>query len=449
MPPVLRRYTPPTCTLEIMAAGSVLSRWTERQVLKRVQFRLRLEDPRISREDRITLTGDRTQLEALCQAVSSYVQTVLVMAPSPAVTVMPIPAEPARSASIHLTARGILNHTLHLGELATPETGSTMALTVTQLADLATALDAYQADAIALPTLARSPSSGFRKQGIIAAATVLVFGTTLSLANLWLTASQTATQTEGSAEGSAESITERSEDAPIALGSRTAEQADSMDTPGEDTLSSAPSDRPTVEEDSSSPSDRPERLNRPAPTQPSPTPQDRPTRSTNSPPSVPSALNEPSETSLAMPAEPPIALDSAEPVRPQMPGPIEGERQSIPQSLPETALPPAPTAPPTDLAPGTAFDRIPQVAELRQYFQQRWAPPPDLNQALEYQLTIDASGAVQTVTPLGQPSRDYSGSALPSSGQTVVSPTTGESLRIRVLLHPEGSVQTFLESTNP
>jgi hypothetical protein len=113
--------------------------------------------------------------------------------------------------------------------------------------------------------------------------------------------------------------------------------------------------------------------------------------------------------------------------------------------------PPAPTAAPSaDLTPGTAFDRIPQVAEVRQYFQQRWAPPSDLDQALEYQLSIDASGAVQTITPLGQPSRDYIDRAeLPNPGQTFVSPTTGESLRIRVLLSPEGSVQTFLESTNP
>jgi len=78
---VLRRYTPPTCTLEIVAKGSPLSRWVGRPVLKRLQFVLSFDDPRVPEEKRVTVRGDQTQLEALREVVQDYVQDFLGQSP--------------------------------------------------------------------------------------------------------------------------------------------------------------------------------------------------------------------------------------------------------------------------------------------------------------------------------------------------------------------------------
>ncbi|PSB41334.1 hypothetical protein C7B67_26775, partial [filamentous cyanobacterium Phorm 6] len=74
---VLKRYTPPTCTLEITAKSSPLSRWAGQPVFKSLNFELRLDDPRLPDTEHVTLRGDRLQLETLHQAVSSYVQNLL------------------------------------------------------------------------------------------------------------------------------------------------------------------------------------------------------------------------------------------------------------------------------------------------------------------------------------------------------------------------------------
>ena len=71
---VLRRYTPPTCALEILAKNSPLSRWAGQTVLKDVRFNLSLDDPKLPPEQWISLRGDRAQLEALQETVQRYVQ---------------------------------------------------------------------------------------------------------------------------------------------------------------------------------------------------------------------------------------------------------------------------------------------------------------------------------------------------------------------------------------
>ncbi|MFB2972327.1 DUF4335 domain-containing protein [Aerosakkonema sp. BLCC-F183] len=78
---VLRRYTPPTCTLEIAAKGSPLSRWVGRPLVQRLKFTLHFDDPRVPEEKRVTVRGDRTQLQALCDVVQTYVQDFIGQSP--------------------------------------------------------------------------------------------------------------------------------------------------------------------------------------------------------------------------------------------------------------------------------------------------------------------------------------------------------------------------------
>jgi hypothetical protein len=78
---VLRRYTPPTCTLEIVSQGLPLFRLVGRSVLKQLNFSLNFDDPRLPEEQRITIHGDKTQLEALSQEVKTYIHDFLSQKP--------------------------------------------------------------------------------------------------------------------------------------------------------------------------------------------------------------------------------------------------------------------------------------------------------------------------------------------------------------------------------
>lgn len=233
---VLQRYTPPTCTLVIMANGSPLSRWAGRPVLKDLRFELSFDAPQLPEEQRVTVWGDRTQLEALCDAVTTYVQDLLHQSPAqiesaaltkwsysgnnselsraeeipdpvrgdrpdvenrrsfgePNFTLHPAAAPAARSqrnpdqeenswkpalvppanavqvsssppraaTGIYLQPKGLLSHQLFLGSLATEESGPVVNLGVLQLFDLASALDEYTAEMVALPSLQRTGASG-------------------------------------------------------------------------------------------------------------------------------------------------------------------------------------------------------------------------------------------------------------------------------------------------
>ncbi|HEY9652108.1 MAG TPA: DUF4335 domain-containing protein, partial [Coleofasciculaceae cyanobacterium] len=190
---ILRRYTPPTCTLEIVAKSSPLSRWLGQSVLKELRFELRFDDPRKSEEQRVTIRGDAGDLEVLCDVVNNYVQNFLDLSSmpvpgipqnstaddnsipnnesaseaisyisyfvkSPTLVAPDAPQEsPDNSSSsadlepnskvrqlkprtspsgIYLKPKGLLTHNLFVGQLATDESGSVVDLSALQLFDL-------------------------------------------------------------------------------------------------------------------------------------------------------------------------------------------------------------------------------------------------------------------------------------------------------------------------
>ena len=206
---VLRRYTPPTCTLKIAATGSALSRWTDRTVMKNLRFQLSFDDPRRSPDDLVELAGDRIQLEALNDAVSDYVQQLLMdhcsavqlpLAPSNdlAGSADLSSAQDSSKPGIYLQPKGLLTHELHLGTLGTPET-AVVPLSVTQLFDLSNALAEYAAESLALPTANRpawlQPSNGWLR---MAAVMVLALGTTGSIVKFAMDITAPATQSVAS-----------------------------------------------------------------------------------------------------------------------------------------------------------------------------------------------------------------------------------------------------------
>ncbi|NJP10158.1 MAG: hypothetical protein HC866_12305, partial [Leptolyngbyaceae cyanobacterium RU_5_1] len=143
----------------------------------------------------------------------------------------------------------------------------------------------------------------------------------------------------------------------------------------------------------------------------------------------------------SQPSKAPAAI-AARPVDPQFSASAESSQQAVAQSRS-----PQNTSDAANQSGSTAFDTIPQVAEARSYFQQRWKPPEGLTQVLEYSLQIDSNGSIQTITPLKQASADYvDRTGIPLIGEPFVSPLkSGRSAKIRLVLEPDGKVQTFLE----
>ncbi|MCA1990644.1 MAG: DUF4335 domain-containing protein [Coleofasciculus sp. S288] len=529
---VLRRYTPPTCTLEIVAKSSPLSRWTGQTVLKNLRFELRFDDPRKPEDNRVTIRGDRTELEMLCDAVNSYVQdfldsssTQLPLVPhTPVANSMPdddpsgepsaLPAsgitysqslateasgeETDNSASlqppdsnskllefkprthstaIHLKPKGLLSHNLFLGQLANEESGPAVALSVLQLFDLATALDEYAAEVIALPNFNRFGLKKAPPAWTWAAVALLAVGVTTTGVKL-LNQSQstqvatTAEEQESSAavQPSPPSQLPLAPASPLPTGSplptplvpsplsgssqvlppptpvtvpptptQSAPSSPAANQPPILTIS--PQERKAVPSKPVAPAQDPTRI---AAAPPPPTP------STNSSPS-PSGTNQAQRSTSGTPATP-FPLPKLPPLGSTSPANQIAD-EGISQSATRSGAVPAAmnseeSAPTTNARSGKLFDTIPQVAEVRDYLQQRWQPPSGLTQTLEYSLLLNADGSIQRIIPLGKAAGDYiDNTAIPRPGQPFVSAVEGQrNPNIRVVLKPDGEVETFLES---
>ncbi|NES25473.1 MAG: DUF4335 domain-containing protein [Symploca sp. SIO3E6] len=209
---VERSYTPPTCTLKIRAKSSPLSRWMGQSVLKELGFELSFDDPRKTQDQQVTLQGNGADLEMLSEAVNSYVQNLLESSASSMPLLLPMTngnheqsslalaessvtpstllvdkeseealdkfndsslvrsfpsnpkllslKSPTPFSPIYLQPKGLVAHNLFLGQLATQESGPVIELTVLQLFDLATALEQYASQVVALPALSQSEQQG-------------------------------------------------------------------------------------------------------------------------------------------------------------------------------------------------------------------------------------------------------------------------------------------------
>lgn len=500
---VIRRYTPPTCTLEVLAQSSPLSRWIGKTVLKQVSFELRFDDPRLPEERRITIRGDRDQLEALCDTVASYVQQFLQQPPetfwvsfsttsdSSQVSEADKLADSAQvprtlkptaaktpGTHIHLEPSSSATHQLFLGPLANQVSGPSTQLTLLQLFDLATALDEYSVDVMTLPTLEGNSSSQSlpRWAPVAAVLVVSVFFTPLT----WHYANSIRQQQQQTAK---------------------------MIEPAKEKIALAPS--PAVEFPPSDP-----RITAPnhlasfpifAPNaSPSPNPNlsSKPLTLPNSSP-IPkasvSSLNQeipkiskpqahisirgnsrpnptPPRTQITIPADP--LQDSTAFLPPEenllphqskilLPPSITTITSNIPTAAytPHTTSPsvnslvarlktanqtPISTRTPisTNVATISTLVDTHQVSEAKEYLKQRWQPPQGFTETLEYSLDVGVDGSLQRILPLNQAARQYVDQAgIPQIGKPFVSANkNGQSIRIRVVLTPDGKVMTFLES---
>jgi len=492
---VLRRYTPPTCTLEVRANQSPLSRWAGQTVLRDLRFNLSLDDPQRPDRPVVNLSGDRNQLEALSEVVNAYVQRLLDTDPGAADGalrhLLPPTAQsggdrhPDRlpfggrspngtngsplalhtppvvtESGIFLEPQGLLAHDLHLGSLSTADAGNVVRLSAVQLFDLANALDDYSAEVLALPGQQRTAAST-RRWASIAAMLVLAVGATGGITKFVMDVmSPTASQV--AQESVPESGVVESLPTTPAPASGTPLPVPGAPSPG--TVATVP---PAAPPGSAQPGAFP------FPVQ---APQANPGAVQPAPGGLPPGAN---PGAIAVQPVPPGAIARA----PQgNPGPAPGAAQGtavppnptvlraepdfsvsqIPSltggqgaapeaAISDTAIAPPPTArnrPTTDLS-RTGVE-IPQVDELQSYFQDRWQPPENLNETLEYRLVFGPDGRVQQIIPLGDAAGVYiDRTGMPLLGDPVVSPLAPyQAAMVRVVLAPDGRVQTFLEEVN-
>lgn len=483
-----------------------------RSVLKQLRFALHFDDPRLPEEQRITIRGDRDQLESLQETVTTYVQGLLNSSPDKFNTVFskevgysdsavsPTPqallrtedssvseesrsldSDPPARTEIEIAPkqsipnrRGIfiqpgrgLSHDLFLGSLATEATGFVVHLSVLQLFDLATALDEYGADVIALPITPSSSAAVMPAWASIAAVLVLAVGLTTVIQLLNRSGSRQAVTTNAIPNGNSQS--------PIALQPPTPPLSSLQTLPPPPPVGSiaSPNSIPPISIPGTNPAlpgaprvNVPQaRVTSPRPTtqgqiviKPTPRqntisiPESAKTSSARSPqstvrtspaPAAPIVLPSPNAQITTLSPELETALSQGRGT------PASGANSnsiSRASSNPAARLrSPSPT--PANKPKNTAFDTIPQVAEARAYFNRRWQPPASLKETLEYSLVLDVDGTIQRIEPLGQAARTYiDETGMPLISEPFVSPNkNGQTPRIRVVLSPNGKVQTFLE----
>jgi Domain of unknown function (DUF4335) len=469
-PTLIRRYTPPTCSLEIAAQQSPLSRWMGKVALKDVRFKLSFDDPRISDDDWVVLRGDRTQLEDLNQTVGDYVQSFLTQSTSwntieqgiaaqTAVAATEMATPPTNPTGLALQPKGLLSHTLSLGTLATANSGERLTLTSTQLADLATALDEYSAEAITLPQLDRkvvwlpntaqwsSPNWAGLAAGILV--TVGLGASVLNSLSNRSTPPQTASQASSSDQRLAMQPPPSAPAAPTPNPFSTLPPLSKLPSPGATLPSPGATSMPTTT----------------IAGLPSPTAVDQKSDSTNTPtiPNSPGQIKITTVPEAGRSANQSTAKESQAPVppivdqiggAPEPPKPpaafsnsaeakMEGADRAAALGQISAPAPVARSAALPELAPSVVTSD--QVKAVQSYFQQSWKPQKGLEQALQYELQLDGSGALQGATPIGGTSTDQQSQAgIPAIG-TPIAPAAsdGKSATVRLLLEPSGAVQAF------
>jgi hypothetical protein len=428
---VIRRYTPPTCTLEIIGQSSPLSRWTKQPVIKNLRFRLHFDDPREEMEAKITLKGDRTQLETLSETVTTTVQNLLTQSP---------PSQ----------LKTLTQHQLNLGPLGENDQDLTVTLSALQLFDLATAIEQYNLDLLTLPEAVETPKPITQPNHPFRFAASLLLGIGITASSV-IIFKDLYPHSQASFETATQAPSPEIYDNPSIAQSPTVPPAPLEAIP-------SPSPSPMTSDEKLPPPPpvggvTPEAANLPpAPTFPPSAPPPEP----NFPPPEP-VLSAPSEgifipppPSIAEPEETAI-LPAPEAVLPPLAPPPSLER---PPTELDDVIPPteAQSASPPLEARGenSLFDNIPQVAEARRYFEQRWTPPESLDKTIEYNIALNSDGTVQGITPLGETAATYlDRTGMPLLGERLVSPLEGNlQPRFRVVLNPDGTVQTFLQSGN-
>lgn len=458
---IVHNFTPPTCTLSLWARRSPLLLQRSKPLASfgdEYRFELSFDDPRLPEDRQALVKGTAKELRELSGIVNRYVQELLAQSlaetdtteqPKP---ITPIQYAPMDSLSLH--GLGVLRHQFCFGRLESPtHANPLLELSTSQLFDLAQVMGDFDHQLI---TPASSYSALRRKPLLTWSAVVLVSLAAITLTRFGLEKFQGNSSSLEGLSGQVPqpnrfSLTEVLPPAPPAP-------------------VQGPFPQPSLAPNLAKPGllPPPSAVGTAVPPQRNPTVAVvvPPSRPLPPPPVVPPA---PDNTLFVIPPPNPATASRPDPtaIVPQAKLPIlppQGVADISPTNFQGQTIPPAPQLPalnhsfnqspassPSGVAPTgqdqNLLDTIPQVAEVRKYYQRSWQPPEDLQQTLEYRLAINTNGALKQTTPLGKAASLYLARLPQPSPQTpFVSPLSikGDQV-IRLVLSPNGSVRTFLE----
>ncbi|NJN73517.1 MAG: DUF4335 domain-containing protein [Limnothrix sp. RL_2_0] len=435
---ITRRYTPPTCSLEIVAKTSALSQWSGNLVIKDLRFELSLDDPRLVTEQKILLSGDRQQLEDLAEVVTDYVQNFLqqtnpVFDFAPTQNIFAYQTTPGASniatiARPQLETKGLLSHRLHLGRLANEISGQTIQLSATQLFDLANVLEDYSAEMLALPSLTATRNrKNVIRWGAIAASVLLVVGISKTALQM-----QQTPQSESAVANLDAAAPEDLQQQVIPPNPHSSYTFTPVPTPEAPALTAEKATSKSVQLEPI-PDGSPAPISPPPPVAFAPVPA--------APPAPPAIANSDELTSRSSSAPstarsapaPVISSPSAGAPRTTVGGSTRGSDSFGDYSASAES----------EAAVVPSGDRQKQA---QQYFDDRWQPPETLTETLEYRLTFDEAGAIKTVFPIGKGAELYQSElSFLTPGQPIVSPAKKSDQIMRLVLDSDGTVQTFIE----
>lgn len=468
----IRRYTPPTCTLQVTAKKSPLQAWTSRPLFENARFELRFDDPRQVENSQVVLTGNSEQLEALYQAVSDYVQNFLDNSTPARLTAyvatlgsdvetesLALPGLLASDSKFvthtpTLQPLGLLSHKLYLGDLATEKSGDGIELSATQLFDLATALENYHTEMTVLPNLPPArPVIPLRTWGSAVAGVIVAVGLTATVITVM---DNTIETSESEIEPLTESNSEERiseiptlpnppvEPIPLPTVPDNLASGDQLPPPPAVNRSPVSPNAPaTVETVPRNPANN---RTTPLPAPPAVSVQPRPTQ--NPPAAIPPGNDPAANIPSLGDSVPQAALPDIQPQQPNAPESLaealRQNRQNAPESVAEALGQNRSNTPESATAGGS----IPQTSQIQSYFAQNWQPPDNLEEELRYRLIVNTDGTLKRIIPLNNASGTFiDRTPMPLLGTDfgITPPSNNATPQIRVVLRPDGGVETVLE----
>ena len=436
-PATIRRFTPPTCTLEIKATQSPLSRWTKQETVKNLQFKLSFDDPRVAEEEQITIRGDRRQLEQLYAGVIDYAQNFLQQSFHPPTSIIPSVLDTDRP---YLKPQGFVKHQLYLGCLANKNSITKIQLSAVQLFDLVTALEEYNSHIIALPDLNRDRKKRILPVwGGIAAGTILVIGLTSAGIKL---ARERETSVASSDRAPSTVMPQLEEVKPPQASTK-------KETP-------TPKPKPTAPLSSIEKLPPPPRVDIPKPPPDIPDPAKYPLPEVAKRSGLERSNSQQTESTIAIIPELDITPektiaetesrtnDSNKNNITSRFSERENDSPTIIKINPEEQIQ---NSDRLDIALNSSIAPQSSLQQVTDYFQEKWQPPAALIQSLEYRLILNPDGTIARIIPIGKISERYlTLTDIPLQGESFIEPLTEKrSQKIRLLLNPDGSAIAFEE----
>lgn len=483
-----RRYTPPTCTLEIYHPH-FWGNWGAKNFPPQFSFQLHFDDPRLPKSEKSIILGDRNLLEKLREKINEYISKYLEsenLEGESLTCALPLDNQ---EEFISISRDSAYRHRLFYQCFFPKEEILEVILTNTQLFDFVNALSAYHRDATK-PIFNHGESTA-SNLGLSITITALAFA--LGGAIWWRYERQMADTIP--VDRTTEVIPSNVEDVipPTPLDANTLPSIVAPEVPenlkNREPLLPPPSTitQPPQPEDTNIVTNSIENSNNNLAPQPSPqanliiVPQPPAPAISNLPPpmvetSTPNIISlQPSPSAVTPSFQP------TKPLTPPSPPQYPTRLSTLPTLQPSnsdvatTATIPKPS---NNLAPAinslnsvspNVIENSPQFeqqisrldsslndkkssgivsSDVKQYFQGKWQPPENLRQSIEYRLKFNQNGSLAKVTPVGQVAIVFlDRTGIPLLGEKITSSFSDqEQVTVRLILSPNGNVQTFHEA---